>query len=83
VIRVCSYCRRVLGEKEPLADKRITHCCYDACCTAILDAQHDPCAWLSRQTRRLAVDFRFADRERKELCLDALEEVTRLTGALA
>ena len=31
MIRQCSWCNRILGEKEPLEDKRITHTICEKC----------------------------------------------------
>jgi len=31
MIRQCSWCKKILGEKEPLEDKRTTHTICDDC----------------------------------------------------
>ena len=35
MIRICAWCNTVLGEKEPIADKRPTHTICVPCATAI------------------------------------------------
>lgn len=35
LVRVCSVCKKVMGEKEPLDDKRETHGYCDACLAKI------------------------------------------------
>lgn len=37
MIRVCAWCKKELGEKEPLEDKRITH----GMCEECLEALHE------------------------------------------
>ena len=38
--RVCSWCGKSMGEKEPLEDKRITHGICGACEQLVLEAEH-------------------------------------------
>jgi len=37
VIVFCAYCRTVIGQREPLADTRVTHGACDSCLEVLLE----------------------------------------------
>jgi hypothetical protein len=37
VVVFCAYCRTVFGQREPLADTRVTHGACDACLAVLLE----------------------------------------------
>ena len=41
MIRVCSWCERFLGDKEPLEDQRVTHSVCELCAQQMLASEED------------------------------------------
>jgi hypothetical protein len=41
MIKICSYCKEFIGEKEPLSDKRTTHTVCDKCFEIAMNEMED------------------------------------------